>query len=186
MKKLVMLVAVAIVATVQASSFKWTATSSQASGKLFYDSSSTQISSALTAYLFDAGTVSQANLLAGLRAGDAITSFTKVATGQVGADAKFTAVDNISYGTTGNTYTFYMAVIKGDEVLISATKYGEAQAADTTTVGFTNPGTWSKNSFADGAFSSAGWYSTTAVPEPTSGLLMLLGIAGLALRRRKA
>ena len=28
--------------------------------------------------------------------------------------------------------------------------------------------------------------SFTAVPEPTSGLLMLLGIAGLALRRRKA
>ena len=27
---------------------------------------------------------------------------------------------------------------------------------------------------------------TTAVPEPTSGLLMLLGMAGLALRRRRA
>ena len=30
-----------------------------------------------------------------------------------------------------------------------------------------------------------GW-GTTAVPEPTSGLLMLLGMAGLALRRKKA
>ena len=29
-------------------------------------------------------------------------------------------------------------------------------------------------------------WSTAAVPEPTSGLLMLLGIAGLALRRRRA
>lgn len=33
------------------------------------------------------------------------------------------------------------------------------------------------------AASSATW---TAVPEPTSGLLMLLGVAGLALRRRRA
>ena len=30
------------------------------------------------------------------------------------------------------------------------------------------------------------WASTAAVPEPTSGLLMLVGLAGLALRRRRA
>ena len=34
-----------------------------------------------------------------------------------------------------------------------------------------------------GSQASATW---TAVPEPTSGLLMLLGMAGLALRRRRA
>ena len=32
----------------------------------------------------------------------------------------------------------------------------------------------------------AGWTYTANVPEPTSGLLMLLGMAGLALRRRRA
>lgn len=33
---------------------------------------------------------------------------------------------------------------------------------------------------------STPWVSTSAIPEPTSGLLMLLGVAGLALRRRRA
>ena len=33
---------------------------------------------------------------------------------------------------------------------------------------------------------TAGTFSSSPVPEPTSGLLMLLGVAGLALRRRRA
>ena len=39
----------------------------------------------------------------------------------------------------------------------------------------------------DGYLGSSGYTGTiTAVPEPTSGLLMLVGLAGLALRRRRA
>ena len=33
---------------------------------------------------------------------------------------------------------------------------------------------------------STGWKEMSSVPEPTSGLLLLLGVAGLALRRRRA
>ena len=36
-----------------------------------------------------------------------------------------------------------------------------------------------------GVFKAAGWQAA-AVPEPTSGLLLLLGMAGLALRRKQA
>ena len=43
--------------------------------------------------------------------------------------------------------------------------------------------------FGDGATAPTtptAWYSTAAVPEPTSGLLLLLGVAGLALKRKRA
>ena len=40
---------------------------------------------------------------------------------------------------------------------------------------------------ADALLSTAGTtFAGSPVPEPTSGLLMLLGVAGLALRRRRA
>lgn len=41
-------------------------------------------------------------------------------------------------------------------------------------------------SWASDAYSASNWHATSAVPEPTSGLLMLLGMAGLALRRKRA
>ena len=51
-------------------------------------------------------------------------------------------------------------------------------------------GTWNVPSLGDlslGTAIPAGWtVSGSAVPEPTSGLLMLLGMAGLALRRKRA
>ena len=53
-------------------------------------------------------------------------------------------------------------------------KLGAAQATGTTMVGFANMAS---------ATAASNW---AAVPEPTSGLLVLLGMAGLALRRRRA
>ena len=45
--------------------------------------------------------------------------------------------------------------------------------------------TWA--TFTNGtATSASSWANLKVVPEPTSGLLMLLGMAGLALRRRRA
>ena len=47
-------------------------------------------------------------------------------------------------------------------------------------------GTFSSSIVAPLSYGSQAGKTWTAVPEPTSGLLLLLGVAGLALRRRRA
>ena len=78
-------------------------------------------------------------------------------------------VDTLS----GRTY-FYMAVISDD---------GKYLAISTTTK-TASMGTGTGNTNLK--WTPAQFTTYTAVPEPTSGLLMLVGLAGLALRRRRA
>lgn len=98
-----------------------------------------------------------------------------------GRSAKVTAYasDWVSPGY-GN---FYAVVFNADSIA-DATQYmivGGAEADGSLKLTF---GTATANQTATLNASSATW--AAAAPEPTSGLLMLLGMAGLALRRRRA
>lgn len=78
---------------------------------------------------------------------------------------------------------FYAVIFNADSIA-DATHYmivGGAEADGSLKLSF---GTATANQTASLNASSATW--TAAAPEPTSGLLMLLGMAGLALRRRRA
>jgi len=46
--------------------------------------------------------------------------------------------------------------------------------------------TFGAGTIASQTAAASAWSSAGSVPEPTSGLLMLVGLAGLALRRRRA
>ena len=80
---------------------------------------------------------------------------------------------------TSKNYDFYFVVFN-DADATKATMYAIQSALN------------QEYSSLDGNYSVASTFSastpwaSTAVPEPTSGLLMLLGMAGLALRRRRA
>jgi len=75
------------------------------------------------------------------------------------------------YGMVLYVDTATAATIDGVDAFVKA-GFASGTYKDTTGLQFSNLGTQQAN-----------W---TAVPEPTSGLLMLLGMAGLALRRRRA
>ena len=183
-----MLAAAVVGATVNAAAYSWSASS----GRLF-DGQGTATANryAGTGYLFNAATVSQADMLAAF-VGDSVdtkltsalstSSFSagraSVSDEFAGPDANFTAYF-VVFGKDGNG---------NDAIYISDTTIGEYAAVGQGAVEFGQQNAFSSVGFKDTAagYAGAGWYSTAAVPEPTSGLLMLLGMAGLALRRKRA
>lgn len=110
---------------------------------------------------------------------------TLYATGITDALSTVTAANGAVPATTfsndalvaGNSYEFYFVLEDGDNTFTSAVVAKSAQATSTVNIAFGNMTSQTQN--------ASNW-SGSAVPEPTSGLLMLLGMAGLALRRRRA
>ena len=157
MKKVI--VGLAIVATAiaaNASSFKWSST-----GTIYQPGTTTAMSS-ITAYLFDVDTVSQGALVTALRGGGAITDYSAMST--YAADAAKVSATTFTYGTTGNDYNAYFAIVTSvggnDYVYISNEKTAAATEADTTSFLFASQSTSSGNVFgATTAYSSAGWYA---------------------------
>ena len=136
-----------------------------------------------TVYAFDANTYSSATLLAALATdGDSVFA-NALGSGTVNEEFMFsgsgiTAVDNkaslyavlVATGGDSKNYAYVMDTAS----TVSITSAIEAGASAVFNFG----------DVVTGAAGGAGW--TAVAPEPTSGLLLLLGMAGLALKRKRA
>ena len=173
MKKLILTIAAVSAAVVaSASTVKWTASNvlDHTGGAL--NDSTYKNAYAATVYFFNSdGTVFASC------ASSADTSYSM---------KQFTATTSDSF-TVGTTYLAQL-VITGTE---GTTEYTYTTGKEEFTVGAAAPslnfstGT-DFDSFTGTSYAAASWTGGSSVPEPTSGLLLLLGVAGLALKRRRA
>lgn len=186
MKKIMMIAVAAVIGfTANAANYEWGCSSS------FFDGTGTtgKMADDTSVYLMFESVYSQSALVAdfagtGVDTSKALSSMT-ISAGKIGAGTA-------TYDTTANQ-TAYLAVVIGDRLFISTTAAADYTAVGTSSITFDSQTYLTRynntekvllpDTQASAGYKGAGWY---AVPEPTSGLLMLVGLAGLALRRRRA
>ena len=161
MKKLLIL-ATAVVAGVaaNAASFKWTA------ANIYAADGTTKYAGTVNIYAYENG-------------GDIASAVIAATTTISGGSLSYTT--DWADAIVDKKYDFFFVYEDGGKRFNSAEstpaviKSGVAQATSTISVSFANMASATQN--------ASNW---AAVPEPTSGLLMLLGLAGLALKRKRA
>ena len=187
MKKLMIALAVvAMGAAANAASFSW-----KAEKGYVYDGggdSAVKLTSG-TAYLVFASALTQSDLVTAFAADAATAASTvstkAVSTGTIGSNSRI--AETAFTADVSADQTAYFVVFNDDKMYVSITADAEYLAVGESPIAFASVSTSSKalNDVA-GGYAGAGWYGAAAVPEPTSGLLMLLGMAGLALKRKRA
>ena len=188
MKKLMIAVcAVALAGVVQAASYTW----NSLSPLYTYDSADPDwptVAAGTTAYFVFASAYSQSDFVNDFA--NNTVSYTKLSAlgnGTIDADGTigFTAA---SGDYTSAQQAYFVVFQDAQNAFVSGEVTAAYDALSGSYVTFKSAQVedlWTGTSLnaADG-YAGGAWY--TAVPEPTSGLLMLLGMAGLALRRRRA
>ena len=187
MKKLMfMLAAVAMAACAQAASVYWTCTY-VANGSGYVDNG--------LAFFVNAATLSQSDMLA--LEGKGATAISSALSGMYSyagdSDGKYTvgkadAVANATLGLTDATASQAYLVIFDTATITDSSNFYVTEVKSFNALSGTETVSLKWGDQEDRSTTAGAWHaaSGSAVPEPTSGLLMLVGLAGLALRRRRA
>ena len=171
--------AVALAAVAQAASIDWAIT-----GNTWTLADGNKAAKGTTVYLIDAAQWS--TIETALKGGK--DAFTTADAGILGVGATSNTKGAVagtatsSQLTAGQSYDFAYLVIVDDKYFASASVPKAAYDPTDATYSETQSVSFGATQFSSGSI-SGGWQD---VPEPTSGLLLLLGVAGLALRRKNA
>ena len=157
MKKMMIVLALAMATSVaSAAAFKWSA------ANLYGSDRTTKWSGLVTLYCNE------------------VASFSATATAASGAvKAANTEFSNDSFAA-GNEYNFYITIVDNGKTFTSTPVGVIAQSSDVAAIGFGNMASQTQT-----ASNWSGGGSQGDIPEPTSGILLLVGAGMLALRRKQ-
>lgn len=170
MKKIMIALGVVVMAAcAQAASIKWSlgGTGTESVGKTVY------IVSSITEFS------SVADIQSAILAADSGTTSATIAAGARGGESAGGTISSAAWESQ-DTVDFYYVVLNGNADTATSYWVSDKQTA-TVAKGTATPATSSFTGLSSMTSSEA----TEMVPEPTSGLLLLLGVAGLALRRKQ-
>ena len=184
MKKLIIAAAIVCAAAfAQAAALNWGSVGVQITGD--FETGEGSFAVGFTAFLINAEAYDQAAVWAGMKSATDVNAYLSgVSVGggvKTGADGDFKGSFDIGGATA---YNAFLVILDGDQryAFVSDTYAAEINTVQAV-IRYDGEGYVNALDYTTAGQAGSNWQ---AIPEPTSGLLLLLGVAGLALKRKRA